>query len=136
MHQLTLETSHKQHYLPCLLQNSELQCGTLSMNHVVDETLTLSSSGGGIGGLISAIAISKFSLQNKDIHIDLYEGAQAFFEIGAGVTAFRRPWLILKDIGLETALRSITKVPIEEDKAGMNSNQLCAFMKYNWPYFS
>lgn len=72
--------------------------------------------------MTAAIAISRFSSQNKDIHVDIYEGAQAFFEIGAGVSVLRRPWLILKDIGLESALRNITKVPIEEDKARMSLN--------------
>lgn len=64
-------------------------------------------SGGGICGLTTAIAIAKLS-RDKDIHIDIYEASQAFTEVGAGVTVWRRPWQILKTLGLTEDLLKVT----------------------------
>lgn len=38
------------------------------------------SSGGGIGGLTCALALSQYG----DIDVDIYEGASRFAEVGAG----------------------------------------------------
>ena len=64
--------------------------------------------GGGIAGLSAAIALSRLN-QNKDIEIDIYEGAHAFTEIGAGVGIWKRPWDILKKLGLTEDLAKISR---------------------------
>ncbi|KAI5117340.1 hypothetical protein M0805_001945 [Coniferiporia weirii] len=72
--------------------------------------------GGGIGGLTTAIALSRFSHEDRDVQVDLYEAAHQFTEIGAGVGMWRRPWKIMKLLGLEEELRKLCDVPIIEDK--------------------
>ena len=44
-----------------------------------------------------AVALSKV----KDIHVRLYEAAEQFKEIGAGVMIWSRTWKILSELGLE-----------------------------------
>ncbi|KAI5114866.1 hypothetical protein M0805_009927, partial [Coniferiporia weirii] len=72
--------------------------------------------GGGIAGLTAAIALSRLSRVRKDIQIDLYESATEFTEIGAGVGMWRRPWKVMKSLGLEEELRKLCEVPAVEDK--------------------
>lgn len=43
-------------------------------------------SGAGIGGLTFALALSRYT----DIDIDIYEGAHALAEVGAGIGIFPR----------------------------------------------
>ena len=69
---------------------------------------TVAIIGGGIAGLSTAIALSRLN-QNKDIKIDIYEGAHAFTEIGAGVGIWKRPWDILKKLGLAEDLAKISR---------------------------
>lgn len=71
---------------------------------------TVAIAGGGISGLAAAIAISKFNVE-KDIIINVYEGAQMFTEIGAGVTVWKRPWDALKKLGLGEELGKLCLVP-------------------------
>lgn len=59
-----------------------------------------SSSGGGIGGLISALTLSR----HPDIQVDVYEAAKEFAEIGAGIGVWPRAWKILQSLGLEEDL--------------------------------
>lgn len=47
-------------------------------------------SGGGVGGLTLAVALSRY----PDIVIDVYEAAQSFHEIGAGVGVFPRAFKV------------------------------------------
>jgi salicylate hydroxylase len=54
-------------------------------------------SGGGIGGLTLAYALSK----SPDIHVDVYEAASKFTEIGAGISIWWRTSQVLKSLGLE-----------------------------------
>ncbi|KAJ7045738.1 FAD/NAD-P-binding domain-containing protein [Mycena alexandri] len=48
--------------------------------------------GGGIGGLCLAVALSK----HTHIQVDVFEGAERFKEIGAGVMIWSRTWRILE----------------------------------------
>ena len=57
-------------------------------------------SGGGIGGLTLAYALSK----SPDIHVDVYEAASKFTEIGAGIGVWWRTRQILRSLGLEEDL--------------------------------
>lgn len=71
-------------------------------------------SGGGIGGLTLAIALSKnMKDHNQHIHIDLYEAAQEFTEIGAGLGIFPRPMRILEELGVIEELKKLAHIPDE-----------------------
>jgi hypothetical protein len=54
-------------------------------------------SGGGVGGLTLAYALSR----SPDIRIDVYEAASKFTEIGAGIGVWWRTRQVLKYLGLE-----------------------------------
>ena len=69
---------------------------------------TVAIIGGGIAGITAAISISRFCSQG-DIRIDVYESAQAFTEIGAGLALFRRPWYAMKRLGLGEDLAKICR---------------------------
>lgn len=71
---------------------------------------TVAIVGGGVAGLTTAISISRFN-PNKDINIDIYEGAHAFTDIGAGVGLWLRPWNVMKKLGLTDDLSKICKAP-------------------------
>ena len=64
-------------------------------------------SGGGVGGLVCAVALSR----HPDIHIDVYEAAAAFTEIGAGIGVWPRAWKVLCALGLAEDLAKIAVVP-------------------------
>lgn len=53
--------------------------------------------GGGVGGLTLAVALSRY----QDIAIDVYEAAQSFCEIGAGVGVWPRAFRVLRKFGPE-----------------------------------
>ena len=67
------------------------------------------ASGGGIGGLCLAVALSKFS----DIHVDVYEAARSFTEVGAGVMIWGRTWRVMSLLGLDQTLREVAGVAID-----------------------
>lgn len=60
--------------------------------------------GGGIGGLVLALALSR----HPTIIVDVYEGASTLGEVGAGIGLWRRPWQILAQLGLEADMKKIT----------------------------
>lgn len=76
--------------------------------------ITVAIIGGGIAGLTTAIALSRLD-QKDNIKIDIYEGAGAFAEIGAGVSVMRRPWSILKKLGLAEDLGKIYEAAILDE---------------------
>jgi salicylate hydroxylase len=47
-------------------------------------------SGGGVGGLTLALALSQY----PDIVVDVYEAAQSFYEIGAGFGIWPRAFKV------------------------------------------
>ena len=66
------------------------------------------SSGGGVGGLTLAYALSK----SPDICVDVYEAASKFTEIGAGIGVWWRTRQVLKSLGLEEdVIRLLTFCP-------------------------
>jgi hypothetical protein len=79
--------------IQCLTQNLGLLSGEVSSaygrtsqthhNHYCP-------SGGGVGGLTLAVALSRY----QDIAIDVYEAAQSFCEIGAGVGVWPRAFRV------------------------------------------
>jgi 2-polyprenyl-6-methoxyphenol hydroxylase-like FAD-dependent oxidoreductase len=52
--------------------------------------------GGGIGGLACAVALAKV----PGIEVHIYEAANAFTNIGAGIGTWSRGWEVLKKLGL------------------------------------
>ena len=68
-------------------------------------TPILSLSGGGIGGLCLAVALAPHA------HVDVYEAAGQFREIGAGVMIWARTWHILARMGLADAFACIAHAP-------------------------
>ena len=65
------------------------------------------SSGGGIGGLTLAVALSRY----PDIQVDVYEAAGQFKEIGAGVMIWARTWEILSFLGMAEDFSRIAHAP-------------------------
>ncbi|KAF8210523.1 FAD/NAD-P-binding domain-containing protein [Mycena galopus ATCC 62051] len=61
-------------------------------------------SGGGIGGLCLAVALSQYA----HIRVDVYEGSGKFKEIGAGVMLWARTWRILELLGLAEQFAKVT----------------------------
>ncbi|KAF6760711.1 salicylate hydroxylase [Ephemerocybe angulata] len=66
--------------------------------------------GAGIGGLVTAVALSK----SQDIEVVIYEGAQKLAEVGAGIGLFNRPWELLRKLGLEEEILKCTEIKREE----------------------
>ena len=66
-----------------------------------------------------AIALSRLSAERKDIQIDVYEAASKFAEIGAGVGMWRRPWEVMKLLGVDKGISKIVQVP-EDDETRMS----------------
>jgi 2-polyprenyl-6-methoxyphenol hydroxylase-like FAD-dependent oxidoreductase len=62
-----------------------------------------SHSGGGIGGLTLALALTPYA----DIVIDIYEAAARFEDIGAGLGIWGRGIGVLRKMGLEKGIRAI-----------------------------
>ena len=54
-------------------------------------------SGGGVGGLTLAFALSR----SPNIRVDIYEAASKFTEIGAGIGVWWRTIQVLTSLGLE-----------------------------------
>ncbi|KAM5530141.1 hypothetical protein V8D89_016197 [Ganoderma adspersum] len=72
--------------------------------------LRVAICGGGVGGLVCAVALSRY----PDIQVDVYESAGAFTEIGAGIGVWPRTWKILAALGLTDDLSKIAIVPPTE----------------------
>lgn len=66
--------------------------------------------GAGIGGLTTAVTLSRF----PDIEVEIFEGAQQLAELGAGIGLFPRPWEIVKKLGLEEDLLKTTEIKITD----------------------
>ncbi|KAI5123693.1 hypothetical protein M0805_001721 [Coniferiporia weirii] len=63
--------------------------------------------GGGISGLCLAVALSK----SNDIEVHVYEAAERFREIGAGVMIWTKTWRILERLGLAEEFSKIAHAP-------------------------
>lgn len=82
--------------------------------------LTSIHSGGGIGGLACATALSHI----QDIHVDVYEAAHEFAEVGAGIGMSPRTWQVFTAMGLDEELSKIATVPPQGD--------LGKYRHWNW----
>ncbi|KAL5499134.1 hypothetical protein ACEPAH_1652 [Sanghuangporus vaninii] len=77
---------------------------------------TVAICGGGVAGLSHALSIAHFSAERKDIAVDLYEAAPSFTEVGAGIVMYKRPWKVMKALGLESDLRKLVVIPTSDDE--------------------
>ncbi|PIL34399.1 hypothetical protein GSI_03174 [Ganoderma sinense ZZ0214-1] len=62
--------------------------------------------GGGMGGLVLALCLKKYAAAS--VHFDIYESAAELTEVGAGVGMSPRVWSIMRELGLEEELLTIT----------------------------
>ena len=82
-------------------------------------------SGGGIGGLTLASALSK----SPDISVDVYEAASQFTEIGAGISVWWRARQVLKLLGLEEDIIHLLPFRPSEDLGELDLRQLYETLK-------
>ncbi|KII86083.1 hypothetical protein PLICRDRAFT_165768 [Plicaturopsis crispa FD-325 SS-3] len=61
--------------------------------------------GGGVGGMLCALALSQF----PDIEVDIYEATAHFGEVGAGIGIWPRTWDILEKLGVHTDLEQLVR---------------------------
>ncbi|KAH7915887.1 hypothetical protein BJ138DRAFT_1132302 [Hygrophoropsis aurantiaca] len=64
-------------------------------------------SGAGIGGLVLAVTIGKFS----DVPIDLYEAQSEVTTVGAGISVWRRTMEIMQELGLYDDMGKVASRP-------------------------
>ncbi|KAI0355681.1 FAD/NAD-P-binding domain-containing protein [Trametes cingulata] len=92
-------------------KNSERQgagsASTLSQRPMNYHKFRVAICGGGIGGLTLAVALSRY----RDIRVDVYEAAEQFREIGAGVMIWARTWEILSLLGMAQDFSRIAHAP-------------------------
>jgi hypothetical protein len=69
-------------------------------------------SGGGVGGLILAFALSR----SPNIRVDVYEAASKFAEIGAGIGIWWRAKQVLTSLGLEEDIIRLLPFRPDEDQ--------------------
>lgn len=69
-------------------------------------------SGGGVGGLTLAFALSR----SPNIRVDVYEAASKFAEIGAGIGVWWRTKEVLTSLGLEEDIIRLLPVLPSEDQ--------------------
>ena len=67
-----------------------------------------------MAGLTTAIALTHFTKESKDIKIEVYEAAAKFTDIGAGFGFWPRPWKIFKRLGLTDSLEKLLDKPPRE----------------------
>lgn len=72
-------------------------------------------SGGGVSGLCTiAVALSRC----PDIEVHVYEAANSFKEIGAGVMIWGRAWRALSLLGLDQVFREVAGAPADGSAGG------------------
>jgi salicylate hydroxylase len=69
-------------------------------------------SGGGVGGLTLAFALSR----SPEIRVDVYEAASKFAEIGAGIGVWWRTKQVSTSLGLEEDIIRLLPVHPSEDR--------------------
>jgi salicylate hydroxylase len=74
--------------------------------------LLLLPSGGGVGGLTLAFALSR----SPNIRVYVYEAASKFAEIGAGIGLWWRTRQVLKSLGLEEDVNRLLTFRPSQDR--------------------
>src|SRR5271163_2144285 len=75
--------------------------------------------GGGIGGLTTAIA-----LRSQGIDVLVLEQAKVMTEIGAGIQIAANAAIVLRELGLDTAIREIGVKPLSYDYRDLRSGKM------------
>src|ERR1700722_11250069 len=76
-------------------------------------------AGGGIGGLTTAIA-----LRHQGIDALVIEQARVMTEIGAGIQVAANAAIVLRELGLETAIRAVGVKPLSYDYRDLRSGKM------------
>lgn len=76
-------------------------------------------AGGGIGGLTTAIA-----LRHQGVDVLVLEQAKELSEIGAGIQIAANAAIVLRELGLETAIRSVGLKPQSYDYRDLRSGKM------------
>jgi len=71
--------------------------------------LNFEHSGAGIGGLVLAITIGKFT--NRDVQVDLYEAHDAITTNGAGIVISVRTMKVMEALGLSEEVSHASSKP-------------------------
>ena len=74
-----------------------------------------------MGGISLAVVLNRY----PDIEVAVYESADSFKEVGAGVTIWGRAWRSLALMGFDKPLRRLAGVP--EDGSGGKNCLYCCF---------
>ncbi|KNZ76479.1 Salicylate hydroxylase, partial [Termitomyces sp. J132] len=72
--------------------------------------ITVACSGGGVGGLTFAVAMSRYS----DVEVEIFESASQFSPIGAGIGIWPRVWRALVAIGLQDLAQYASRQPRDD----------------------
>ena len=83
----------------------------------------MSHSGGGMGGLVLALCLKKYA--SDSVRFDIYESASELTEVGAGVGMSMRIWSIMRELGLEDDLLTITGTKDRTGRVSLRSSH-CA----------
>jgi len=75
--------------------------------------------GGGIGGLTAAIA-----LRHHGIDVTVLEQAEVMTEIGAGIQIASNAAIVLREIGVETAIRNVGVKPLSYDYRDLRTGKM------------
>src|SRR5271170_4796917 len=75
--------------------------------------------GGGIGGLATAIA-----LRSQGIDVLVLEQAKMMAEIGAGIQIAANAAIVLRELGLEAAIRTVGVKPLSYDYRDLRSGKM------------
>ncbi|KAH8822862.1 FAD/NAD(P)-binding domain-containing protein [Flagelloscypha sp. PMI_526] len=81
--------------------------------------LRIAICGGGIGGLITAVSLSKY----EDLEVNIYEAARELAEAGAGIGLWPRHWQILEKFGVDVDLNRHAEPPTSR-----NFNQRISYL--------
>lgn len=95
-------------------------------------------AGGGIGGLTAALCLAV-----RGIEVEVFERAESFREIGAGIQISPNASRVLHALGLEAALRALAFLPLATQFRDWASGEVIserplgpqAFQRYGAPYY-
>ncbi|KAF4588988.1 hypothetical protein EYR40_010544 [Pleurotus pulmonarius] len=79
----------------------------------IDTRLSVAIVGGGIGGLMFALALGDC----KSLQVQLYEAAPMLTESGAGITIWERGWEIMGRLGIQHDLEDLLQSPRSDSEA-------------------
>src|ERR1700730_10947800 len=83
------------------------------------QTMRILVAGGGIGGLTTAIA-----LRHHGIEAVVLEQAEVMAEIGAGIQIASNAAIVLREIGLESAIRAVGVKPQSYDYRDLRTGRM------------